>query len=163
MSPGETLRLRPVEPRDHDRFTGWLVDPRLRDATGDIVYPEPEWARILASRFSFIVETARGVVGSVALEGDWKAERPGVELAVMIDPVWQGQGFGTQAVRLALGRAFDELGAEHVWHGVYADNEPVLRFFRRFGFAEDRSEGWSGPSGEAAVHFSMSAADWHGQ
>ena len=47
----------------------------------------------------------------------------------------KSRGLGRDALRCFVARAFDELGATHVWLTVYRENERAQRSYRALGFA----------------------------
>lgn len=127
--------LRPVQPSHAERYIGWVKDPRLALWHGNDPNPERSFARILRSKYNFIVELEGQVVGATAIEGDWES-RISAEVGVVIDPDQHGRGLGSEAVALTLDFAFGE-GLHRAYHGVYSHNRPVLEFFRRLGFVEE--------------------------
>jgi RimJ/RimL family protein N-acetyltransferase len=57
------------------------------------------------------------------------------ELGILIgDPDLWGRGVGTEAQRLTIRRAFDELGAHRVVELILADNKRARRVVERLGF-----------------------------
>ena len=48
----------------------------------------------------------------------------------------RGKGYGTEATRLILAYAFDELGVHNVWLDTMSTNLPALRAYTRAGFKE---------------------------
>ena len=108
-------------------MTGWH---------GGDLDPNAEFRRVLRSRYNFIIEAEGKPVGHVAIEADWERDSS-AELGILIDPSQQRQGFGRQAVSLALDFAFGEKSVHRVWAGVLGNNTPALRFFEAAGFVEE--------------------------
>ena len=157
------LHLRPIEPSDRERYVCWLGDPRLVDWHGG-VDSEQEVARVLRTRYHFMVETSSRPIGSVSIEADWTLGTS-AELGIMIAPDHQGKGWGMHAAALALDFAFGQTAVHRVWHGVVGNNRRVLNFFRKLGFVEE------GRAREARmidgiwvdhVYFSILRQEWRG-
>ena len=71
--------------------------------------------------------------GFTALYGLDRQAAP--ELGILIgDPDLWGRGVGTEAQRLTIARAFDELGAHRVVELILADNSAARRVVERLGF-----------------------------
>ncbi len=67
----------------------------------------------------------RRLVGTVGVTND--------ELGYMLAPDVWGQGFGTEACRLAIARGFAE-GRDHLVAGVWADNAASIGLLQKLGF-----------------------------
>lgn len=152
------LRLRPLAATDRDLYVRWITDPAAAEWS-PVENPDAEFDRATRSRYNFVVEDDGSPVGAVAVEGNWDAVEPVVELGIVMDARHRRRGLGMRAARLVLATAFDELGAHRIVHGVYRENDGVVEFFRRIGFDED-SDGPAGPDGRPAVHFSLTRRDW---
>lgn len=71
--------------------------------------------------------------GFTALYGVGRQAAP--ELGILIgDPDLWGRGVGTEAQRLTIARAFDELGVHRVIEFILADNKAARRVVERLGF-----------------------------
>jgi len=80
-----------------------------------------------------------------------------------------GRGYATEACRAALGRAFDDLGADRVTTGTAAANTPSCSLLARLGFrrveertASFRSAADGMPIEFLAYSFALDRADWIG-
>ena len=80
---------------------------------------------------------------------------------------YHGRGYATEACRAALGRAFDELGADRVTAGTAAANAPSCRLLAGLGFrrtGEDSTSFRTNPDGtpiEFLAHFfALDRDDW---
>jgi RimJ/RimL family protein N-acetyltransferase len=58
---------------------------------------------------------------------------PGFELGWTIAPQYQGRGYATEAARMLLSYAFDELDQPHVISIIHADNTPSRRVAEKLG------------------------------
>jgi RimJ/RimL family protein N-acetyltransferase len=60
------------------------------------------------------------------------------ELQIRIgDGQHRGRGIGTEAVRLLLGFAFEDLDLHRVYLHVFASNQPALRLYEKVGFRRE--------------------------
>jgi len=82
---------------------------------------------------------------------------------------YHGRGYATEACRAALGRAFDELGADRVTAGTAAANAPSCSLLARLGFrrvGEHSASFRTNPDGTPmeflAYSFALDRADWIG-
>ena len=154
---GQRVRLSAPDPELHAPvIAGWSRDPEfvtllssgiarpwtvgaikkeLEDSLGG---DEPK-----PNHFPFVIHTlptddqpAR-LVGIVDLSVDHWSHRDawlGIGIGERAD--W-GQGYGSEAMRLVLRYAFDELNLHRVSLTVFAYNERALRTYRRLGFVEE--------------------------
>lgn len=67
---------------------------------------------------------------------EWAHGSGSLQLAIG-DPAERGQGYGSQAMRLALRYAFHEINLHRLSVVVGEDNPRALAFFKRFGFVEE--------------------------
>jgi RimJ/RimL family protein N-acetyltransferase len=90
--------------------------------------PDRKWA--------VIVDERPEPAGFTALYGVGRQAAP--ELGILIgDPDLWGRGVGTQAQRLTIARAFDELGAHRVIELILAENAAARRVVERLGFEQE--------------------------
>jgi RimJ/RimL family protein N-acetyltransferase len=76
-------------------------------------------------------------LGFVSIEGiDWTNGTGSLKLAVG-DVVERNKGYGTEALKLMVRYAFNELNLYRLSAVVGEDNQPALRFFKRHGFVEE--------------------------
>lgn len=110
-----------------------------------------------------VVERATGaVVGEVVLN-DWDRANESCGFRIMLVPGSHGRGLGTEATRLILGHAFDQLGLHRVALEVYSFNPRARRAYEKAGFV---AEGvlrdallWNGERVDATV-MSVLAPEW---
>lgn len=86
------------------------------------------------SRMFAIEAEDRTLLGSIGLvDINWR--RSEAELIVLIgDERYRGIGYGTEAVDVLLGYAFNHVKLEHVYLRVFKDNTPAIRCFEKCGF-----------------------------
>lgn len=138
-----------------DRFgeypvTAEMIDEKYARANGDC--PEPDnfypWVA---------VDDGRGAVGQFImryLNGDRRLIRFGW---VIVDSRARGRGYGAEMLRLGLRCAFELMGAARVTIGVYEDNAPAHRCYKRVGF---RDAGIVREGARSIVEMELTADEW---
>ena len=142
---GEKVRLRPILTRDASIAYGLLQNERV---TQTILWDGPsslneltysfrhrrEWWSNGEPTYTFAIEAMfdEGIIGSVEIRTNVNPQelKIGYWLGV---PYW-GQGFGTDAVRLATNFAFHYLEAIRVSATVFIGNEASIRVLEKNGF-----------------------------
>ena len=142
---GEKVRLRPMEESDLPHFvewfadgevTRWLAEAPKSPSLGD----EREWylrQRSNPETLLWAIEMRDGrMVGSTELR--LEPERRKAELGIVIGEKseWSG-GLGTDAVRLVLGFAFEELELNRVELTTDEENARAIRCYERVGFVHE--------------------------
>lgn len=141
---GKKVILRPLHEEDADFLAHWYSDPEVMFQCGfhepttreaelaNIRKPEPD------DRDWYAVTDLSGrIVGETGLLRIWPHWRT-TDLTIIIpDPTDQGQGYGSEAVRIMLGRAFDHYQMNRVAIGVVALNKPALSFYEKMGFKQE--------------------------
>ncbi|MBI1278403.1 MAG: GNAT family N-acetyltransferase [Anaerolineaceae bacterium] len=144
---GQLIKLRPLQSSDLEAIQLAYTDLDLQLITdGDSppltdVQVQAFWEEIIANpganlRYFAIETTGENApfVGACSLQQIDLRNRH-AELSVwMVSSEQRGQGYGTEAVRLLLGYAFDVLRLDKVYLGVYDFNEGGLRVYERVGF-----------------------------
>ena len=139
---GEMIVLRPIEARDADAVYELLADPEGRRLVGGTrQYTRAEIpaaiARAAASDDRLVLAvTANGddeYLGQIALESiDTVIGSASVTLQMR--PAYRGRGYGTEAIELVLGFAFDGLGLHRVGIEVVAINGRAKSLYENLGF-----------------------------
>jgi len=147
---GETVVLRRHVPANLAAFRRWYGDPavaRLTRYQDGPMRPE-EIDRFFAARvvgsdslaLAVHIRESGRLIGSCAfsqLDGDNGTAL--YHITIGEKDCW-GHGYGTEATRLMLGHAFDNLGLHRVSLTVFAFNERAIRSYRKVGFVvEGRS------------------------
>jgi len=144
----ETMGWRPFSAGEEDRFVEAML-----------VLTVPYAGTGRATVFSIAVSGEDTAIGYVCLKGI-NAENAAAELGVAImEKRFRGQGYGTEAVRLALGHAFGELGLDLVGLAVFPGNKRAISAYERAGFRATRLlvKSWLQPNGEYADLLLMEA------
>jgi len=142
---GEMVRLRPTEERDLPRFVEWLADrdvTRWLAAMGDppTLEDEREWyerRRGDPESVMWSIETHDGrLAGNVELRLTPRAERAEMGIAIQDKSLWS-QGLGTDAVRLVLRYAFEDLDLNRVELTTDEENARAVRCYEKCGFRRE--------------------------
>jgi diamine N-acetyltransferase len=143
---GARVGLTPLREELVDRYARWWSDPEVKRGIANLGLHTPHtqaaWlaavvpgmARPRPESAQFTVhDLADGEpVGLVALfEVDWANRR--CELWILLGER-RGQGLGTEAVRLAVGWAFEVLGLHNVLLTAMAPNAGAIKAYERAGF-----------------------------
>ncbi len=145
---GERVRLAACTPDDLPTIARWYEHsafPRLLDAAPAHPKSAAELARWLEERQGATDGVLFGVrpldgddlLGLVELDGILWAHGTGWLSIGFGDPARWGQGYGTEALGLALAFAFDELNLHRVQLTVFAYNERAIALYRKLGFAQE--------------------------
>ena len=143
------VRLRPLQPSDRVRVRRWMADPELLTFTVQVPGPDylpvrpylpAEADRYLhemstaPDRRAFAIELDGVHVGNVGLKKIQPRQRS-AECFIELGEVWaRGRGVGHRAMQLLMEHAFDELGLELLWLGVFEFNHAAIRMYRHLGF-----------------------------
>lgn len=142
---GRVARLRPLDERDLPHLERWWSDPAWQVFQQQTVRPQPAGtSQDLFRRWStndsstsvgFSIESiASGeFVGHLTL---WGASLParGATLGIIIGPNHVGQGYGSDAVRVAARYGFRVMGLHRIGLAVAAFNTRGLRAYEKAGF-----------------------------
>jgi RimJ/RimL family protein N-acetyltransferase len=126
MIYGKDVRLRAIERDDLPRFVSWFNDPEVREGLVQFLpmslVEEEKWFEDLLSRepvekpfaIDVLEDEAWVHVGSAGLfTFDHQARRAELGIAIGAKKYWD-RGYGTNAVRLLLRHAFDNLNLNRV-------------------------------------------------
>jgi len=134
------INLRVAEPRDEERLLIWRNDPGVREAafTQDEISAESHhtwFENKLADPACriVVVEEDGTPVGQVRFD---RLDDGRGEIHIAIAAEARGRGVGREALRLAVYRAPELIGAQHILARVKESNESSLRMFRSVGFVE---------------------------
>ena len=139
---GEMIRLRPIGPHDADAVWESVNDAEGNRLTGTTrVFTRQEiddWCTAVSSATGRIdlAVTANGAdeyLGEIVLSDiDEVVRSANVRLAMR--PGYRGRGYGTEAIQLMLGLAFDGLGLHRVELDVLSINTRATSLYENLGF-----------------------------
>lgn len=148
---GTLLRLVAMEPtRDAVLFSKWgrdgeyvrLLDsdpPRLWSAKAIKGWIEKDLGKEPPEVINFMIHTLAEdqPIGFIGLDGiNWIHGEAWLGIGIGDRSFW-GQGYGTEAVRLILKYAFDELNLYRISLNVFAYNERAIRAYQKAGFINE--------------------------
>jgi aminoglycoside 6'-N-acetyltransferase len=134
---GERVILRPVEPDDHPALRSFLADPSVArwwgppragvDVLDDWLDNDPDttvWTIELGGRVAGSIQTSE--------EADPDYRHAGIDL--FLGPEFQGEGAGTEAIRVLARWLFEERGHHRLTIDPSASNERAMRAYAAVGF-----------------------------
>ncbi len=139
---GTLVRLSSCRAEDAELLALWSEDAEyLRNVDSDMAVPSSvESFRNSVSKGANLIEfrlrtvESEKLIGFVALHGiEWNNQCG--KLAIGIgDPDYRNKGYGTDALRLILGYAFNELNFNRVGLDVISSNKGAIRAYEKVGF-----------------------------
>lgn len=143
MLEGKLIRLRPLRPSDEEAVYRWRNDNEvteflaIRRMSRDMVR---NWVRdyLMADTSEFFaVETLDGgMVGYIGLRDIDGNQGSAMADIVIGETDRQNQGLGTEAMRLLVSHAFDDLGLQRVGLAVLPFNTRGIRVYEKVGFRQ---------------------------
>ncbi|MBP5863619.1 GNAT family protein [Streptomyces scabiei] len=171
---GERAVLRPFTMDDAPVMARILADPEVVRLTGS---PAEEFgADRLRSWYGSrndhadrldlaIVDRASGELVGEAVLNEWDEANRSCCFRILIGPRGRGRGLGTEAVRLTVGHAFEEVGLHRVSLYVFTHNPRARRVYEKAGFVAEgveRQTLWQDGTWIDAVRMSVLAPEWAG-
>jgi len=140
---GNKVILRPQLEGDAAFFARWFNDPQVMFQCG-FHQPTTLEAELAAIRrpetdrdWYTVTDLDGNIIGETGLLRMWPHWRC-TDLTIIIpNPADQGKGYGEEAVRLMLKRAFFHHGMNRVAIGVVGLNVRALKFYERLGFVQE--------------------------
>lgn len=143
---GEKVCLRPITPEDTEDIIRWRNSDGVRPY---FIYQKPftreghaKWLRDMigsGNGYQFIIVNRQEgrPSGSVYLR-DYNKEHSKIEYGIFIgEKLSHSRGMGTEALRLATGFAFEQLGIHKVFGRIFADNYASLRVSEKAGYQRE--------------------------
>jgi ribosomal-protein-alanine N-acetyltransferase len=152
--------LQPFEPiRDASYFTAEGQEKDILTGMGDK-------DQATSVSFGIFLKETDELAGRVALTGIARGPFQNANLGYFIGQEHRGKGLMTEAVRLCVGYAFEEMGLHRVQAGVMPRNRPSLRVLEKVGFRrEGLAKRYLQIHGVWEDHelFAMTREDWEEQ
>ncbi|MCL2003899.1 MAG: GNAT family N-acetyltransferase [Oscillospiraceae bacterium] len=142
---GENVVLRPLCEEDAEFFAHWYSAPEIMFECGfyEPTTPEAERKRIRRPEgadedwYAVTDKKTGRLLGETGLLRMWRHWRC-TDMSMMIpNPDDQGKGYGAEAGRLMLERAFRHYNMNRVSVGVVKLNVPAVKYWERLGFKEE--------------------------
>src|SRR5215216_1459323 len=149
MIPGESINLRAVERHDVPLIHHWFNDPVVMDGWGwsaparSIQHVAGQVEDWLARELAFdrpealIAESLAGDPIGLVVARIERLEARSVELSLLVDAAYWGQGFGMDMMQTILDACFGGWGVHRIGVRVEEGNERALALYRRLGFKEE--------------------------
>ena len=135
------ITIRRAEPSDYEAIARILTYPKVIWGTLQVPFPSVEqWRKKIAEPpeglYSLVACIDRDIVGQIGLH-----TRPGQPrrchvgaIGMMVRDDWQGKGVGTQLMQAVVDLADKWLNLSRLELGVYPDNQPAIKLYKKFGF-----------------------------
>lgn len=145
---GEGVRLRAIEREDLPMFVRWFNDPEVRRYTSQFapisLAEEELWFEALLkdeNSFIYVIEATTAdeatSVGTIILRKiDWR-NRSGEYGIAIGEKAYQERGLGTEATRVILRFAFEEVNLHRVYLTVLDFNERAIHVYEKLGFTHE--------------------------
>ncbi len=144
---GEGVELRRHERANYPLYARWYGDEEVWRLTSWTAEPlrQGEVERLFESRerssqddsFAIHREGEEEPIGVISLM-NMNEEKASADLSIIIgDPEDRDEGLGTEAIRVLLRYAFEDLGLEKVGLSVFEFNEPAVRAYEKLGFKKE--------------------------
>ena len=132
---GERVTLRPVRPADADHLEEILAEPEVRRWWGE--HDADRVRRELIEEDDAVVyaiEVAGELIGSVQYGEETTPDYRHASMDIFLATAWQGQGLGTEALRVLARHLFEERGHHRLTIDPAAANERAIRAYEQVGF-----------------------------
>lgn len=170
---GERIYFRPIELDDEALLRRWMNDPRVRR---NITHRPPinaarerEWIENLGKEktdypFGIVLKQGDQLIGATGLRNVNFIARSATFGLVIGDVNRHGQGYGTEATRLVLKFAFQELNLNRVDLSVVGSNWRAIRVYQKCGFVPEgclRQAVYRHGQYEDEYRFAILREDWY--
>lgn len=140
------LVLRPVEPEDAGFLAGLMDEIDLHDSSGphSLIYPtskeiEERWISQIGSRSDeahMIIEKRAGKIPiGVISATEIEKRNSSAQIGIRLKEECGDQGYGTEAMRGAVGFMFETLNIHRVWLRADEENARAIRCYEKCGFS----------------------------
>ena len=133
--------IRHAEPTDYEAAHRIFSAPNVIRGTMQLPFPSAEmWRKRLAEPpeglYTLVACVDDEVVGQLGLHTfpNRPRRRHAASIGMAVRDDWQGKGVGTALVEAALDLADNWLNVTRLELSVFADNEPAIRLYEKFGF-----------------------------
>ncbi|HEU4932276.1 MAG TPA: GNAT family N-acetyltransferase [Pyrinomonadaceae bacterium] len=137
----ESLTIRRAEADDCDAVYEMFTASTVYSGTLQLPYPSREyWRRRLSENTDsdyYLVGIIEGhIVGMVSIDTypNRPRRRHAGAIGISVHADWQGKGLGKELMRAIVDLADNWLNLTRLELEVYADNEPAIHLYERFGF-----------------------------
>lgn len=146
---GQLVRLAAPQEDDSTIFARWSQNADyLRALDSDPARPHSpasfaEWEKDITSgnTFLFRIRLLENdvLIGFVALDVNWANQNGFLAIGIGEPDCW-GRGYGTEAMRLILNYAFNELSLHRVGLNVISNNQRAIALYEKLGFVREGAQ-----------------------
>ncbi len=128
------MLLRPGRPEDADRLFQIRNEPEVARWWGNADIEEEIGEEFIETDEGFVIEADGEVIGAIQYheENEPMYRHAGIDL--FLTTPRQGEGLGTEAIRLLARHLFEERGHHRLTIDPAADNTAAIRAYERVGF-----------------------------
>lgn len=140
---GEKVILRAVETADRDILKSLINDPEIEGQLGGKSFPvsdftQENWIKSLAqeqnvSRYMVVSRESNETAGTIIMN-DIDYVNGNAQIHIKLKPQFQGKGLGTDAIKLLVKYAFQELRLECIYAYIIDYNQASLKLVEACGF-----------------------------
>lgn len=144
MCMNENIVLRPLTVEDTDLIVKWRNDENVKKyfiyqgeftKEGHLHWVDTKIKSGEVVQFIIVENETNSPIGSVYIR-DIDYSNKKAEYGIFIgEENAKGKGYGTQAAKLMIAYAFDELKLHRLYLRVYADNERAIASYKKAGFS----------------------------
>jgi L-phenylalanine/L-methionine N-acetyltransferase len=141
------ISIRRAEPSDYEAIAKILTYPRVIWGTLQVPFPSVEQSRKKIAEppegfYSLVACIDREVVGEIGLHTfpNQPRRRHVGSIGMVVRDDWQGKGIGAQLMQSVVDLADKWLNLSRLELGVYPDNEPAIKLYKKFGFQVEGTE-----------------------
>jgi aminoglycoside 6'-N-acetyltransferase len=134
---GERLLLRPLRSEDADRLATILREPDVARWWGGY---DPDPKRVVDEIFedhetvAYAIESGGDVIGLIQYQEENEPDYRHASIDIFVATASQGQGLGSEALRLLARHLFEERGHHRLTIDPAAANTRAIRAYERVGF-----------------------------
>ena len=133
--------IRRAEPEDYKSMHQIFTNPKVIRGTLQLPFPSAElWRKRLAEppegTFNLLACVEDEIIGQLGLHTfpSHPRRRHAGQIGMAVRDDWHGKGAGTALMGAAVDLADMWLNLMRLELDVYADNEPAIRLYKKFGF-----------------------------
>ena len=139
----EGLQIRRAEADDAAAIYEMFSSPKVYEGTLQLPYPSREyWRKRISDTdgcYNLLAVSGEHILGMVSVNTfPTRPRRRHVgQIGISVADAWQGRGVGTALMQAGIDLADNWLNLTRLELEVYADNEPAIRLYERFGFERE--------------------------
>ena len=133
------IRIRAMEPSDVEAIHAIFACPRVTANTlqvpwRSVEYVRERFGRALTDAHVLVAVVNGQVVGNIGLRLEQGRRRDVGNFGMSVHDDFQGRGIGTALMAAMIDLADNWLGLRRIELEVWADNEPAIHLYKKFGF-----------------------------